>query len=218
MQSELLHAELSVLKQEMGGLGLRPVASEPALVHRQRSETPSRPQTSEPREMPFQGPSVAPPKFRSVDVVRHQSDVAQRKLPSKQRVQLPPPPPANKMTLTQHDAFTAYLESLGLNTDAMRVQAHPGAPRLAAMHNKRRTRMGSRNDARPLAGLARPTQPFQMPMPGRGVVAGALRREAGPLVQPVAEIRRRVHLLGSRSWVLATQHRPQLVYPRLVVA
>ena len=190
-QSELLHAELSVLKQEMGGLGLRPVASEPALMHRQRSETLSRPQTSEPREVSFRGPSVVPPKFRSaqVDVVRHQSDVAQRRLPSKQRVQLPPaaapPPSSNKMTLTQHDAFTSYLESLGLNADAMRVQAGgKEAPRFAAMYNMRRTRMGSRNDARPLAGLAGPTQPFQMPMPGRAVVAGALRKEVGPLVQP----------------------------------
>jgi len=184
-QSELLHAELSVLKQEMGGLGLRPVASEPALMHRQRSETPSRPQTSEPREVSFRGPSVVPPKFRSaqVDVVRHQSDVAQRRLPSKQRVQLPPaaapPPSSNKMTLTQHDAFTSYLESLGLNADAMRVQAGgKEAPRFAAMYNMRRTRMGSRNDARPLAGLAGPTQPFQMPMPGRAVVFSRRRWRA----------------------------------------
>ena len=190
-QSELLHAELSVLKQEMGGLGLRPVASEPALMHRQRLENLSRPQTSEPRELSFRGPSVVPPKFRSaqVDVVRHQSDVAQRKLPSKQRVQLPPPPSSNKMTLTQHDAFTSYLESLGLNTNGMRVQA-PVAPRFAARYNMRRTRMGSRNDARPLEGLAKaaqpaqPAQPFQMPMPGRADVAGALRKEVGPLVQP----------------------------------
>ena len=59
-QSELVRSEVSVLRQELAGLGLRVSNTEPALLQRPRPrpDSPSRPQTAAvTKEVAFRGPS-----------------------------------------------------------------------------------------------------------------------------------------------------------------